>query len=118
MKIEFRKVSKQKSPFTMKIENLIVNGEINKLNAYEVKVSLNISGTLRHTCDRCGEEFDLKCMETSSLLISDGEYQGSEIDVIESFDHYIDIDYIVKSEIEAFKSDYHYCDLCKNNFKE
>ena len=118
MRVEFRKISKEESPFTKKIDNLTVTGYMKKLRDNEVKVSLNINGILKHNCDSCGKEFDLVCLETPTLLISDGEYKGSQIDVIESFDHYIDIDYIIKSEIEAFKSDYHYCDLCENKFKE
>ena len=118
MKVEFRKVSRNNSPFTIKIENITVNGFFKKLREYEVEVFYDMQGSIKHTCDRCGEDFDLICNQSSTLLISDGEYSGQELDVIESFDHNIDIDYIINSELEAFKSDYHYCEKCINNIKE
>ncbi len=118
MKIAFRKVSKDRSPFSLQIDSLEINGNFKKIKDNEVNLSLNIQGFIKHPCDICGEEFELECQESSTLLVSDGEYNGEELDVVESFDHYVNIDDIVKSEIESFKSDYHYCKKCQNKLKE
>ena len=118
MKIEFRKVPYNSSPFSIKIEDISIDGSFKKIRTDEVEIKLDMHGSTKHICDICGEEFDLICDEKSTLIISDGEYSGDEIDVIETFDHYVDIDYIIESEIEAYKSDYHYCENCKNKMKE
>ena len=118
MKVEFRKISRDTSPFSVDIDGLIVSGSFRKVREREVEVFYKMSGCIVHNCDICGEKFYLDCDESSTLLVSDGEYDGSELDVVETFDHCVDIDYIVNSELEAFKSDYHYCDTCKNNLKE
>ncbi|MCD8214026.1 MAG: hypothetical protein LUC34_08310 [Campylobacter sp.] len=51
------------------------------------------------------------------LFLSDGVYIDVEnelSDTIEFFDGNIDLQEVFKSEIESFKSDYFYCENCKN----
>lgn len=51
------------------------------------------------------------------LLLSDGIYKDADnefSDVIEFFDGEMDLDEVFVSEVEAYKSDYFYCENCKN----
>ena len=55
--------------------------------------------------------------ERVEVFASEGLYEDNEgeelLNVIEFFDGSIDIDTMLQSEIEAFKSDYHYCGQCE-----
>ncbi len=51
------------------------------------------------------------------LVLSDGVYIDKEnelSDTMEFFDGNIDLNEVFKSELEAFKSDYFYCENCRN----
>ncbi len=118
MRVEFRKIPTTNTPFSLDKDGVNYSGVFKKLSPKMVEIDLNIFGELKHTCDGCLEDFKLKIDETSKLLINDGVYSGNDMDIIESFDGFIDFDEIAQSEIESIKSDYHYCNKCKNNFKE
>ena len=118
MKVEFRKVLAKSSPFFIKKGDIECEGTFKRLSSKEVEVELTLKGSLLHPCDGCLKEFDLKVEQTSKLIINDGVYNGDDLDVVESFDGFIDFDEVCQSEIESIKSDYHYCKSCENNFKE
>ena len=118
MRVEFRKVSSASTPFSLENDGVECSGDFKKLSSGMIEINLKIEGQLLHNCDGCLEEFELIIDETSKLLVSDGVYSGDEIDVIESFDSFLDFEKIVQSELESIKSDYHYCEKCKNYFKE
>ena len=118
MRVEFRKVSSTLTPFSLKKDGVKFSGDFKKLSLDMVEINLKADGKLLHDCDSCLEEFELIIDESSKLLVSDGVYSGDEIDVIESFDSFLDFDKIAQSELESIRSDYHYCEKCKNNFKE
>ena len=118
MRVEFRKVSSTLTPFSLKKDGVKFSGDFKKLSSEMVEINLKADGKLLHDCDSCLEEFELIIDESSKLLVSDGVYSGDEIDVIESFDSFLDFDKIAQSELESIRSDYHYCEKCKNNFKE
>jgi len=113
MKIEFRKVVRKKSPFCLDFESLAINGNFKKISNSIVEIEFKIDGYLTHPCDICAEDFELLFDESLKLSISDGDYCGDDMNVLEIYNHFIDFDEIVGSEIEALKSDYHYCDKCK-----
>ncbi|WP_169973462.1 MULTISPECIES: hypothetical protein [unclassified Campylobacter] len=117
MKIAFAKIANNQIPFDIKRENLSFSGNLKRINSNLVECKALISGNMSHNCDRCGEDIILSPKENLNLLISDGIYKDSEEkleDVIEFFDGYIDLEEILSSEIEAFKSDYFYCKNCEN----
>jgi uncharacterized metal-binding protein YceD (DUF177 family) len=118
MKIEFRKIVPDKKPFSFEKGGVVFDGSFKKISSSVVEIDLNFSGSFVHSCDGCAEDFELSVDETSKLFVSDGVYSGDELDVYESFDHFVDFDKICESELETFKSDYHYCKKCVNKFKE
>jgi len=76
-----------------------------------------MEGTLLHVCDRCAESFKLMVNEDVEVFACEGLYEDQEgeglLNIIEFFDGSIDVDSMLQSEIEAFKSDYHYCGQCE-----
>ena len=56
-------------------------------------------------------------LDMHEVFASDGLYKDQEgeelLNVMEFFDGLIDLEVVLQSEIEAFKSDYHYCGQCE-----
>ena len=89
-----------------------LSGEISAKSGNLFYLQARLAGDLKLVCDRSGEEFLQKIDEELVLYISDGMWdiqsQNFEtFDVIEFFDGFIDLDYILESEIESIQSDYH-----------
>ncbi len=118
MRIEFRKIASEKKPFSLEKDGIVFEGDFKKISNSIVEINLKFNGILLHPCDGCAEDFKLSVDETSKLLVSDGVYSGDEINIYEVFDHFVDFENICESELETFKSDYHYCEKCIENFKE
>jgi len=118
LKIEFRKITKDKKPFSIEKEGVVFSGSFKKVSNSIVEIDYSIKGNILHACDGCADDFELNICEKSLLEVSDGAYKGDNIDIFESFSGFVDFDEIFQSEIEAIKSDYHYCEKCIENFKE
>lgn len=109
MKIAFLKVTSSPTLFEVSQSGVSLAGELKRKSHSLVALNGKIFGEIEHNCDRCGEDISLKIDEDLSLILSDGEYKASENelnDVIEFFDGFIDLDEVLLSEIEAYKSDY------------
>lgn len=118
MKIPFLKVAPTPTPFEIERDGVNFKGTLTRKNHSLIKCGGEIQGELEHNCDRCGADIKLDLNEQVSLLLSDGEYRDNEgelADVIEFFGGFIDLDEVLLGEIEAYKSDYFYCDVCKSN---
>ncbi|AFL67571.1 DNA-binding protein [Sulfurospirillum barnesii] len=117
MQIEFKKIPSSGIHFETSLDEIKFSGEAVKTGKILVKCKGVIEGTLLHTCDRCGESFVLTVNENVEVFASDGLYEDKEgeelLNVIEFFDSFIEVDTLLQSEIEAFKSDYHYCGQCE-----
>jgi len=115
MRIEFRKITPSDAPFRLETEHYRCEGTFRKLSQKLVEVSFHLDAKSTLVCDRCGESYEAHIDQSQSLRIADGCFEGEDLDVIEVFDHYIDFDAIVSGEIESIRSDYHFCDTCKEN---
>ena len=116
MKIPFDKITTSLYPFEVIYEDLKFTGNFRKNNPQMVECKANIFGRLNHYCDRCGKDLILNLDEDIIVNLSNGIYKDLDnvlSDTIEFYDGEIDIDEIFKSEIEAYKSGYFYCDECK-----
>jgi len=117
MRIEFKKIPATGIPFELSLGEIRFSGEALKTDKVLVKCTGVMVGNLPHLCDRCSENFKLLVNERVEVFASDGLYEDKEgeelLNVIEFFDGSIDIEAILQSEIEAFKSDYHYCGQCE-----
>ncbi|MCR4941672.1 MAG: hypothetical protein K5978_02610 [Campylobacter sp.] len=117
MKISFAKVMLNDFAFDLEKEGLKFSGNLVKKDQTSVKCEASITGEIKHFCDRCGDDIDLNLNEKINLLFSDGIYkdvQDQLENVYEFFDSQIDLDEVFISEIETYKSDYFYCEKCKN----
>jgi len=112
MKIEFRKIPPQDTPFEIDYEGVTFKGNFKRDSKY-VDVMAKIEGEITLPCDRCGTDTALFINEEVDVKVSEGCYEGEDLDIIESHDSYVDFDQIAQSEIEAIKAEYHYCDECK-----
>jgi len=114
MRVEFRKITRDYKDFSIELaDSLKADGKFKKVSNSIVSISFKISGFLPHDCDMCAESFDLEVNQEIDVSVSDKEYNGEEIDIIEVYNGFIDFDEVVQSELEAFKSDYHCCIKCK-----
>jgi len=117
LKIPFAKISSQNLDFKLEKDGLKFDGILKKINLKTIECLGKISGSTPHICDRCGAEIKLEIDQNVDLILSDGVYkdpQNKLIDAMEFFDAQIDLDEVFESEMQAFKSDYFYCENCKN----
>ena len=117
MNIEFKKIPVNGIHFETSLGGIRFFGEALKTSKTMVKCTGVMEGNLPHLCDRCAESFELMVNESVEVFANEGLYEDHEgeelLNIIEFFDGSIDIDTILQSEIEAFKSDYHYCGQCE-----
>ena len=117
-KISFSKITAQGINFELVRNNdLVFSGILKRKDPFLVKCQGTIKGEIKYICDRCGDEFMLPIDQDVELNLSDGVYKDREnelSDTVEFFDGNIDLKEVFESELEAFKSDYFYCEKCKN----
>ena len=112
MKIEFRKIPPQNAPFEISYEGITFKGKF-KRDSKLVDVVGQVDGELTLPCARCGTDVSVTFDEEVQIKVSDGYYEGDDLDIIENHESYVDFDQIAQSEIEAIKAEYHYCEACK-----
>jgi uncharacterized metal-binding protein YceD (DUF177 family) len=117
MRVEFKKIPSTGIHFETQVEDVCFVGDALKIGKTMVKCTGKLQGSVIHACDRCAEDFRLTLDEPVEVFASEGVYpdiEGEELlNVIEFFEDSIDFDMILQSELEAFKSDYHYCGQCE-----
>ena len=116
MKIGFAKVRYLDIPFEIKNENFHFLGTISSAKKNLVRITSTLELNVTTFCDRCGVEVKKQSKEDFVCLVSDGPYEGfdNNIDVIETFDSFINLDEIAEAEISIIESDYNYCQTCHN----
>jgi hypothetical protein len=118
MTIEFKKIPSLGTHFEAHAGTIRFSGDAVKHSKTLVKCVGALEGEISHVCDRCAEIFTLKVNEAVEVFASEGIYHDQEgdelLNVVEFFDGVIDFNTLRESELEAFKSDYHYCGSCKN----
>jgi uncharacterized metal-binding protein YceD (DUF177 family) len=116
MIIEFRKAPPVKSDFELKQDSLLLKGTFSKINSKLVDITAQLTGQATVLCNRCAKEFSTDIDQEVELKVSDGIYNedNSDLDelIYETFDSKINFNEILNSELEAIRSDYHYCSEC------
>ena len=115
MKVTLRKVTKTPLDFEVKSNEITFKGYLEYHAGKLILLKADLNGSVDTQCNTCGEDFKLPVDEKVEFFISDGLYDGDDIDidVVESFNSSADVDELLLSEIELIKSDYHSCDNCK-----
>ncbi|ADN08562.1 hypothetical protein [Sulfurimonas autotrophica] len=116
MRIVLRKVTKTPLDFEVVSNEIAFKGYLEYHSAKLILLKAKISGTLEKSCDICAEDFDLMVNEDIEFFINDGIFEDDDstlLDVVESLDGNVDIEELLRSEIELIKSDYHSCNNCR-----
>lgn len=118
MKIGFHKVGSQAIPFEITKGDLKFSGTLNKFSGSLIELEAKIAGSISLSCDICAEEFVDSLSESVKFHLCDGVHSGSdddEYDIVEIEGSMIDLDEILASEIELYKSGYFSCPRCQEN---
>lgn len=114
MKIEFKKITTTPKSFSLESEGVVLDGEVRRVSAKLFEIKAHLHGEINLTCDLSGEEYQEALDEPLVLYISNGVWDMqsqsdlmTDFDVIEFFDGFIDFEYILQSEINSIKMDYH-----------
>lgn len=121
MKILLRKIGKIASEFEVKSDEITFKGYLQYDTNRLILLRAKLSGNLQTRCDICAKDFILEVDEDIKLFISDGIYKSDSeelLDIIEVYDSMVDLEDILKSEVELIKSDYHICPECSKAQKE
>jgi hypothetical protein len=121
MKIEFKKVPQVEKEFKISLDSVEFSGTFCRISQNLIKLQSTIIGKYIVDCSKCGEEHYIDIDDSQLFILSDGEFSSEderdgEI-VIEIENHIVDFDEILTSELESIGSDYHICDICKQNNK-
>lgn len=115
MKIAFAKISSEALDISHECEGISFTGSLKRKNAEQVLAKGELNGVLSHFCDSCGKPLEIGINESLELILNDGATSAQELDIVEFYDGFIDLDELINSEIESIKSDYFYCKECKTN---
>lgn len=114
MKIEMRKITQTPKDFCISMDGVELKGQISRKASKVFQMDAVLEGSLELTCDMSGDLFIKSFEQPLVLYISDGiwdvQSQSSRLDdfdIIEFFDGFIDVEYILQSEIESIRMDYH-----------
>jgi uncharacterized metal-binding protein YceD (DUF177 family) len=115
VKVILRKIGRTPLDFEVKSDEITFKGYLEYHSGKLILLNANLNGKVNAQCSKCGEDFELLVDDKIEFYISDGLYDGDEIDldVVESFDNSADLDELLLSEVELIKSDYHSCKYCK-----
>ena len=116
MKIGFNKVGSSAIPFEISKESLIFSGTLESFSRSLIELEAKITGEVSLPCDICAEEIIRSLNESVTFRLCDGIYEGDdhEFEIVEVENSMIDLEEILDSEIELFKSSYFCCKECKN----
>lgn len=119
MKIVFDKIVTTPMPIETHFEGVSFVGTVKKSGYHQVALDGQMTGSFELCCDRCGQAYGYQLDNALQLKLSDIISEDKDdLDIIEFLDGEIDMEYILQSEINTFKSAYNYCDRCNNSDEE
>ena len=115
MQIQFEKISTTPKAFKVETDGVRLEGTLQKNGHSLVLLDAKLQGELSLICDRCGCDHTRSIDTELKLTISDRVSENKDdLDIIEFLDGVIDLSYILESEMNAIKGEYHYCDKCSS----
>jgi uncharacterized metal-binding protein YceD (DUF177 family) len=119
MKIRFDKINQIPKPFSIEEEGIVLSGALQKRSLHQVVLAGEIEGKVIVDCDRCGAVFDVMASYPIDFTLSDVVAEDKDdLDIIEFLDGEIDISFVLRSEINAIRGEYHYCEQCAQGKEE
>ena len=109
MQIPFRRITQTPVKFDITENGIGFTGELESYKRDFVTCNALIHGKISLICDKCGVDFDTNLHEEIKILLHNGIFHGNDTnyDIIEVLNEVIDMDEILLSEVESFKSGYH-----------
>ena len=119
MQIVFDKIGHTPKPLEQSIDGVRLKGTLTKERFHKVLLDSHLDGEIELCCDRCGKSYQYIFDDELRLTITDEAIEDKDdLDIIEFLDGIIDIDFIIKSEINAIEGSYHYCEDCCDSEEE
>lgn len=113
MQMKFDKIGSTPKHFTLNHEGATLEGTLQKAGYHRVSLDAVMGGKVTLDCDRCAKSYQLPLEGELKLTISDLVIEDKDdLDIIEFLDGNIDLTYILESEMNALKGEYHYCEDC------
>jgi len=113
LQISFDKIGHTPRDIDYSCDGVRLIGELSKKGFHKVSLDSTLQGELELCCDRCGESYTHSIDDEFKITITDEAIEDKDdLDIIEFLDGIIDIDYIIKSEINAIEGSFHYCSKC------
>lgn len=115
MKIAFKKLGSQPLHFEANSDNAFFSGDLILKKGNLAQLNGTITGSIVIPCDLCAEEVEKSLNEEITFYLSDGIFEDNddELDIVEIAHSMIDLEELLKSEIELIKSDYFCCKNCE-----
>ena len=113
MQMKFDKIGVTPKHFYLNHKDATFEGELQKTGHHRLLLDAVMGGSITLECDRCAESYKVPLCGELKLTISDRMIEDKDdLDIIEFLDGNIDLTYILESEINALKGEYHYCEAC------
>lgn len=111
MRLPFHKISQKPKPFAIAHEDVQFEGKIWHKEERLYGLEARIRGSIELICDRSGEEYTKQLDEHLHYLLCDGLYESElgndTLEVVEFFDGFADIEFLLQSELESIRLEYH-----------
>lgn len=123
MRLEMKRVTFSPKSFNFCASGMHLEGHVRRVGSRLYLLEGKLYGLLSVQCASSGDVFDKPIMQQVRLVISDGIYTPPKskdfiylesglliesMDVVESFDGYVDIAALLDSEVQSIQADYHY----------
>ncbi|MFA6761138.1 MAG: hypothetical protein WCR69_08860 [Sulfuricurvum sp.] len=121
MQLLLRKVSKTPTHFELKSENITFKGFLQYDSDRLFLLKADISGEYDALCDICADEFKRSVEASVEFFLSEGLYEAQDdtlLEVVEVSGSGVDLEEILKMELELIKSDYTVCKSCQDSEDE
>ena len=111
MKIEFKKITHEPKEFSLSLNECSLQGRVWKVEKSLFCIDAHLSGSIELICDLSGEEYVQELDEKLNIKVSDGIYapkpEDEEFDVIEFFHGVLDLEELLRGELESIRLSYH-----------
>jgi uncharacterized metal-binding protein YceD (DUF177 family) len=116
MIIAFEKVGTLNTPISLESKGIRLEGLLKRRSSHEVQLEAKLFGDLDLNCDRCGTAYLLPVDSSLCLkLFNQLAGESADLETIEFLDGKIDLAYLIESELNAIRGEYHYCSGCDSS---
>jgi hypothetical protein len=119
MKIAFSKLPRNKNKFELNSNSVKFLGTFSKISETIAKINSKIIGNYKVECCKCASIIQKEINQEIIYTLSDSAIslkdEKENETIIEIYNHIVDFEDILNSELESIKSDYYICNVCDTN---